>query len=99
MYYNAQASEVGEDFVTLRDGRLVAANVAVWSTGAEPQQIIARSDLDQQNGYFKVNDHLQSTKFSNIFAGGDCISMDSHPNQSFPPKAGVYAVREGPIIA
>ena len=51
-------------------------------------------------GYFRVNNFLQSTSHSNVFAGGDCITMESYAEEpNFPPKAGVYAVREGPIIA
>ena len=42
---------------------------------------------------------MQCTKFSNIFGGGDCITLESHQLKKFPPKAGVYAVREGPILA
>lgn len=46
--------------------------------------------------YFGVNEHLQSLNYPNVFAGGDCITIDKYVN--FPPKAGVYAVREGPFI-
>jgi selenide,water dikinase len=48
-----------------------------------------------------VNNFLQSTSHSNVFAGGDCITMESYDHEvpAFPPKAGVYAVREGPVIA
>jgi len=46
-----------------------------------------------------VNNFLQSTSHSNVFAGGDCITMESYAEENFPPKAGVYAVREGPVIA
>lgn len=75
-------------------------NVAVWATGAEPQQVSVDSDLALLNGYFRVNDNLQSTSHPNVFAGGDCISMESYAEEgNFPPKAGVYAVRAGPIIA
>jgi selenide,water dikinase len=57
------------------------------------------SDLALLNGYFRVNNFLQSTSHPNIFAGGDCITMESYAHENFPPKAGVYAVREGPVIA
>ena len=47
-----------------------------------------------------MNDYLQSTSHPNVFAGGDCITMESYAEEgNFPPKAGVYAVREGPFIA
>ena len=51
------------------------------------------------NGYFKVNDYMQSTSHHNIFAAGDCVQMETYAEKAFPPKAGVYAVRAGPIVA
>ena len=51
------------------------------------------------NGYFRVNDFMQSTSHPNVFAGGDCVTMETYAHENFPPKAGVYAVRAGPIIA
>lgn len=43
---------------------------------------------------------MQSTSHPNVFAGGDCVEFaKTKEGQSFPPKAGVYAVREGPFIA
>lgn len=50
-------------------------------------------------GFFRVNNYLQSTSHPNIFAGGDCITMESYADKATPTKAGVYAVRAGPIIA
>lgn len=54
-----------------------------------------------QNGYFQVNDYMQSTSHPNVFAGGDCVTLQTYADkgENFPPKAGVYAVREGPFIA
>ena len=57
------------------------------------------SDLDLMKGYFRVNDYLQSTSHPNVSAGGDCITMETYAEENFPPKAGVYAVRAGPVIA
>ena len=39
---------------------------------------------------------MQSVGFKNVFAAGDCCSVDGHPGIE---KAGVYSVREGPIVA
>jgi NADPH-dependent 2,4-dienoyl-CoA reductase/sulfur reductase-like enzyme len=61
--------------------------------------VTEQSDLDILQGYFRVNDYMQSTSFPNIFAGGDCVTMETYAEKRFPPKAGVYAVRAGPIIA
>lgn len=61
--------------------------------------VTAASDLELLNDYFRVNDYLQSTSHPNVFGGGDCITMETYAQNNFPPKAGVYAVREGPFIA
>ena len=42
---------------------------------------------------------MQSTSHPNVFAGGDCVTMETYADDGFPPKAGVYAVRAGPFIA
>ncbi len=57
--------------------------------------------LELSRGYFRVNDYMQSTSAPNVFAGGDCVTMKSYENEKkvFPGKAGVYAVRAGPIIS
>lgn len=99
---SGKVAEIQERRVVLQDGRIVECDVPIWATGAEPQSVTKRSNLDVMNGYYRVNDYLQSTNYSNIFAGGDCITMESYAQQGkkgFPPKAGVYAVREGPILA
>ncbi|CDW79590.1 pyridine nucleotide-disulfide oxidoreductase family protein [Stylonychia lemnae] len=99
LYINGKVQEINENCVILADGRVIPCNVAVWATGAEPQKMIGRSNLDILNGYIRVNDNMQSTSHPNIFGGGDCVTMQTFAEKRFPPKAGVYAVRAGPYIA
>ena len=95
-----KVNEVTEEGVVAKDGRALDANVTVWATGAEPQPVSKISNLDTcPQGYILVNNYLQSTSHENVFAGGDCITMKEYMNKGYPTKAGVYAVREGPIIA
>lgn len=96
---NGHVQEITKDSVILKDGRNISCVVPIWATGAQPQMITTESDLDILKGYFRVNDYLQSTSHKNIFAAGDCITMETYADKNFPPKAGVYAVREGPIVA
>jgi len=96
---NAHVSEVTPTEVVLTDGRTVPCDVAIWATGAEPQGVTAESDLAIMKSFFRVNNFLQSTSHPNVFAGGDCITMESYVDKPYPTKAGVYAVRAGPFIA
>ena len=97
--YEKKVAAIEPEGVTFRDGYHHACTVPIWATGAEAQPVTGDSDLATLDGYFRVNDFLQSTSHPNVFAGGDCITMESYSEERFPPKAGVYAVREGPFIA
>eukprot|EP00356_Strombidium_inclinatum_P012573 CAMPEP_0170486892 /NCGR_PEP_ID=MMETSP0208-20121228/5812_1 /TAXON_ID=197538 /ORGANISM="Strombidium inclinatum, Strain S3" /LENGTH=417 /DNA_ID=CAMNT_0010760979 /DNA_START=1 /DNA_END=1254 /DNA_ORIENTATION=+ len=96
---NCRVKEILPNKVVLTDGREFDCDVPIWATGAEPQEVSAKSDLALMNGYFRVNNNLQSTSHPNVFSGGDCITMENFADKGYPTKAGVYAVREGPIIA
>jgi selenide, water dikinase len=51
------------------------------------------------HGWIEVTPELQSTKFSFLFAAGDCCTITNLPDGApSPPKAGVHAVRAGPIL-
>ena len=45
-----------------------------------------------------MNKFLQNVEYGNVFGAGDCIRIVDY-EEGFPPKAGVYAVYEGPIVA
>ena len=94
--YNYEISKIDSSRVFFTDGTYLACNVPVWATGAAVQAVTGESDLTTLDGYFGVNDFLQSTSHSNVFAGGDCTTMENYSDNGFPPKA---AVREGLIIA
>ncbi len=67
-----------------------------WCTGAAPAPWLAASGLPVDGqGFLAVRDTLQSTADERIFAAGDCATQLNHPR----PKAGVYAVRQGPVLA
>jgi selenide, water dikinase len=83
--------------VTLRDGRQLPATLVVWSTGAAGLPLFAQSNLPvDDRGFLQVTDELRCPAFPEIFAAGDCATLLSYPRL---PKAGVYAVRQGPTLA
>jgi selenide,water dikinase len=75
----------------------LACDVVVWSTGAAPLPFPSTSPLARDAaGFTRVRPTLQVVGCDEIFAVGDCASFDDFP---WVGKAGVYAVREGPVLA
>jgi hypothetical protein len=72
-------------------------HVLCWSTGAAPQMLNACSGLSLANdGFIRVNEYLQAIDFPNVFAAGDCATLDAHRET---PKNGVMAEVQGPTLA
>lgn len=75
----------------------------IWATGAEAHTLSRDLHKDcglnvsPDRGWIRVNHHLQSISHPSVFAAGDCCEMLIE-NKKSPPKAGVYAVRSGPIL-
>lgn len=74
---------------------------AIWATGASSHPLAGSLGSLARNhrGWVRVNPALQSVSHPNVFAAGDCATIEGLPgNRSSPPKAGVYAVRAGPVL-
>ena len=75
------------------------ADLVVWATGATPVGFprhagVGRLATDEA-GFLEVRDTLQAVGFDDVFAVGDCARL---VDQRWIPRAGVYAVRQGPIL-
>ncbi|MBR2513945.1 MAG: FAD-dependent oxidoreductase [Halomonas sp.] len=82
------------------EGELIDADIVLWATGAVGQTWLKDTalPLDQQ-GFIQVNKTLEVTGKPGLFAAGDCAAFNPPPPASPLPKAGVYAVRMGPLLA
>ena len=86
---------VTENHVVARSNLQVEADVVVWATGAVGADWIENLGLSQdERGFLKTKTNLMSVEDSRIFAVGDCGTIEGQPL----PKAGVYAVRQGPVL-
>ena len=86
----------GKDGLELDGGERFEAQAAVWATGARAPSWIARGGLATDAlGFVSVSDTLQSRSCPEIFAAGDVATVIGEPM----PKSGVYAVRQGPVLA
>lgn len=98
---NCRVERVDKESICLSDGSSISFTHCVWATGAEAhpisQEFKSKGIDTNDDGWIRVKPTLQSMRYSNIFAAGDCASIES-PNFDSPLKAGVYAVRAGPIL-
>jgi len=82
--------------VQLMSGREVPADAILIATGSSAPQNLANISLAVDgNGYLAIQPTLQIVGQTCVFAAGDCATMIEHPR----PKAGVFAVRQGPVLA
>lgn len=93
LHENAQITHLGKHTITLDDGSTINARFITGAAGARPYPWLANTELTTHDGFLTVNDHLQ-TSDPRIFAVGDCAHMTHAPR----PKAGVYAVRQAPVL-
>ena len=74
----------------------VDCDLAIAVTHAGAADWLGESGLDLDDaGFVRVRETLQSTGDPSVFAAGDIASFDARPL----PKSGVYAVRQGPVLA
>lgn len=90
----AQAREVTAGTVVLDSGDAVPSRFTVGVAGARPFGWLADTGLDLHDGFVTVDATLRSTNDPAIFAVGDCAHLSHAPR----PKAGVFAVREAPVL-
>lgn len=89
------ARHIGHDAVVGENSHALQADAVLWATGAQAHAWPKESGLaTDERGFVQVDAMLRSLSHPNIFASGDCAGGDTPL-----PKAGVYAVRMGPILA
>mmetsp|Transcript_3964 Transcript_3964/g.8879 ORF Transcript_3964/g.8879 Transcript_3964/m.8879 type:complete len:283 (+) Transcript_3964:207-1055(+) len=108
--HNASVEKVGQTTVNIQTSEKIGVKNqivleythCIWATGAERHQLA--EDLNSQcglevtdRGWIVVNEYLESISHPGVFAAGDCNEIKLNGAKS-PPKAGVYAVRSGPVL-
>ena len=94
--HNSLVTKVGNDWIGIEDGTRHAADVVVWTTGAAAPPVLHQLNLrTDRRGFIATSDTLQSLSDPRVFAVGDAGTVMEAPS----PKAGVYAVRQGPVLS
>jgi selenide,water dikinase len=77
-------------------GEVIAGDDVLWVTDAGAPDWPRGAGLAvDSRGFVQVDRNLQSISSPGVFAAGDIASLSGRPL----PKAGVFAVRQGPILA
>ncbi|MGI9181890.1 MAG: NAD(P)/FAD-dependent oxidoreductase [Longimicrobiaceae bacterium] len=92
-----EVAEVAEGEITTAGGDSLPFEALLWATGPRAPCLPRRSGLPvDEQGYLRVEPTLQVVDQPEIFGAGDCVALQGYP---WVPKAGVYAVRAGPVLA
>jgi len=84
------------DRLRLPSGATLRADMVVWAAGPEAPALLRGSGLaTDERGYLRVDRTLRSVSHPSVFAAGDAAALEGHPELA---KAGVYAVRQGPVL-
>lgn len=91
----AKLAAVEGDKLLLSDGRRWSSDLVIFLGAGHASPITACFDLPRDaRGCLLTDRNLQSVGDANIWAGGDCGTIQGVDL----PKAGVYAVRQGPVM-
>jgi len=92
-----EVAAIAADAVRLRGGDALPAELIINASGATGPALFASTTLPlDRRGFLRVGDDLRCGVCPELFASGDCAVPVSHPQL---PRAGVYAVRQGPLLA
>jgi selenide, water dikinase len=95
VHVNAAVNQVRAGSLQTASGETLDADEIIWVTRAGGAPWLKQTGLAlDDEGFIKVNDHLQTLTDPNIFAAGDIASMVNYKLE----KAGVFAVRQGPPL-
>ena len=90
-----QVVEINRGVLTLDDGTAAHSDVILWATGASAPPVIGKLGLPTDaDGFLLTSDTLLTTGCAPVFAVGDAGSIAG----SSVPKAGVFAVKQGPVL-
>ncbi len=96
IHWEFSVERVEQSRLLAEDGRSLSLDEIIWCTDAVGPRWLADSGLARdERGFLAVNQYLQSMTHDFIFAAGDVATQIDNPR----PKAGVFAVRAGPILA
>ena len=92
---DTEVTRVGPGRVLAGSGE-IEFDLLAWVTDAVGPSVLRRGDLPLgPRGFVRTRSTLQVVGYDNLFAVGDCATLEDYPETA---KAGVFAVRQGPFL-
>lgn len=93
--HRGRGTELVDGGVQDDQGQTLPADIVLWATGAVGHPWLSKTTLPlNEKRFIPTGRTLAVTGIPQLFAAGDCAQF----NPTLP-KAGVYAVRQGPVLA
>lgn len=94
IHHNADVSEIEQDAILTSNGTY-PSDYHFIVTGVKPASWVSRLSCEHDaNGFLLARKTFQLKGYDNVFAAGDVMQIEGDER----PKAGVFAVRAGPIL-
>jgi selenide,water dikinase len=95
VHTGVEMAKITAGTITVAGSKTIDLDEILWVTAAGAPAWLHKSGLEvDEAGFIQVRDTLQSVSHEDVFAAGDIAAVVNHPR----PKAGVFAVRQGPPL-
>ena len=92
---STRVNQISNSYCDTTDNKKITTDLVIWATDAQAIPVLRKLDLPvDERGFLLTLPTLQSTRDKHIFAVGDAGTLNESPTA----KAGVFAVRQGPIL-
>ena len=95
VFAGSRVSKIKSNGLTLANGNDIEADVVIWATSAIAPELLSQLEMETDSkGFLMTWPTLQTKTNDRIFAVGDTGTIEG----ANLVKAGVYAVRQGPVL-
>ncbi len=97
---NTKVADAGSNFITLDNKTTIYCNTFIWAGGVAVDPVISILECEHDRmGRVMVDEYLRVFGNPNVFALGDCASINNvHSGKPYPPTA-QHAIREAKTVA
>ncbi|MGO3380406.1 MAG: FAD-dependent oxidoreductase [Loigolactobacillus coryniformis] len=96
---SAPITEVGADYMTLKDGTHVPTHTVIWTAGLKANTDTAEFDMEQgRAGRLVTNEYMQSKQYPNTYVAGD-LSLNTNEGDRGTPQIVEAAEQTGNTAA